>query len=564
MAIWRINRTYRNLQRMQTILNVLLKHGFGQLIRKMGLQRFLPLGKQASALSQDDTVSPLDPLTMPERLRLALEELGPTFIKFGQLLSTRPDIIPDNFIAELKKLREDNRHVPFPSIRKVVEDSLGCELESAFTVFEVEPIATASIGQVHAGILKDGEHVVVKVRRPGIETIVRNDLDILSSMAAVLAHRIEGMASFDPEGLVREFEKTILREMDFTIEAMNMHRFNENLKSETGMIIPEVYTKYSSKTVIVMEKLSGLRLENPEELRAAGHDPEVLAVEGLRVFFRQVLEFGLFHADPHPGNIIALPDGRIGLIDFGMVGRIEPQMSDHLGSLIMNIIQRDYNRMLISLRKLGFEFDELSSPELRRELMEIVELYYGRTLNKIGVGELLAKLVETIMQFNVKLPGGFLTLTRAMVISEGVGRQLYPDIDIIAISEPMIRKIVRRQHDPGKFAREIGVALSDLRHTAAILPRYTEILLQRLLKGKVRIEFSHTNLEGFYRQIEKTGNRLSFSIVVAALILGSSIIMYSRLGPFIFGYPAIGVIGYSLAAFLGFWLLINIIRSGRV
>jgi len=549
---------------MQTILNVLLKHGFGQLIRKMGLQKFLPLGKQASALSQDDTVSPLDPLTMPERLRLALEELGPTFIKFGQLLSTRPDIIPDSFIAELRKLREDNRPIPFPSIRSVLERSLGSSIDSVFAVLEMEPIATASIGQVHSGVLKSGAHVVIKVRRPGIESIVQNDLDILGSMAAVLAHRIEGMASFDPEGLVREFEKTILREMDFTVEAMNMQRFQENLKSETGMIIPRVYTELSSKTVIVMERLIGLRLENPEALRAAGHDPEKLAVEGMRVFFRQVLEFGLFHADPHPGNILALPDGRIGLIDFGMVGRLEPQMSDHLGALIMNIIQRDYNRMLISLRKLGFEFDELSSPELRRELMEIVELYYGRPLESIGIGELLAKIVETIMQFNVKLPGGFLTLTRAMVISEGVGRQLYPDIDVMKISEPMIRKIIQRQHDPAKLFKEVATALSDLRHTATVFPRYLEILMQRLLKGKVRIEFSHTNLEGFYRQIEKTGNRLSFSIVVAALILGSSIIMYSRLGPFIFGYPAIGVIGYMLAAFLGFWLLVNIIRSGRV
>jgi len=273
MAIWRINRTYRNLQRVQTILNVLLKHGFGQLIRKMGLQKLLPLGKQASALSQDDTVSPLDPLTMPERLRLALEELGPTFIKFGQLLSTRPDIIPENFIIELKKLREDNRPLPYPSILKVIEDSLDQPLKSVFKVLEEIPIATASIGQVHAGVLNNGEDVVVKVRRPGIESIVRNDLDILQTMASVLSHRIEEMASFDPEGLVREFEKTILREMDFTVEAMNMQRFQENLKSESGMKIPNVFWEYSSKSLIVMERLSGVPLENPEDLRVAGHVP---------------------------------------------------------------------------------------------------------------------------------------------------------------------------------------------------------------------------------------------------------------------------------------------------
>ncbi|MCD4655411.1 phosphotransferase, partial [bacterium] len=417
---------------------------------------------------------------------------------------------------------------------------------------------------VHSGILKTGESVIIKVRRPGIESIVKNDLGILQSFASMLAGRIEEMAQFYPEGMVREFEKTILRELDFTIEAMNMQRFRENLASEKGLFIPKVLWDLSSKTVIVMEKISGLRMEDPKLLRAAGHDPHSLAVEGMRIFLRQVLEFGLFHADPHPGNVVVMKDGRIGLIDFGMVGRLDPQMTEHLSSLIINVIKRDYERLMVSLRKLGFEFDELSSLDLRRELVQIIDLYYGLPLKNIGIGELLSKIVETILQFNVKLPSGFLTLIRAMVISEGVGRQLYPEIDVIAISKPMIIKIIRKHNDPLKLLNDLSTVFSDTIHTAKILPRYVETFFQRLLRGKLRIEFSHTNLEGFYREIEKTGNRLSFSIVVAALILGSSVIMYSRLGPFIFGYPALGVIGYMMAATLGIWLLINIIRSGRI
>lgn len=564
MSVWRINRTYRNLQRMQTILNVLLKHGFGQLIRKLGLQHLLPLGKQASALSQDDTVSPLDPLTMPERLRMVLEELGPAFVKLGQVLSTRPDLVPEHFLIELKRLREDVKPVPFPAIRKVIEDSLGTDIEQVFSQLEPSPVASASIGQVHSGVLTTGESVVVKVQRPEIETIIKNDISILHSLAGMLSGRIEGMEQFDPVGLVREFEKSILREMDFNVEAMNMERFRENLSSEKDVVIPKVYWQFSSKTIIIMEKISGIIMEDPQRLRAAGHNPKRLAVEGMRVFLRQVLEFGLFHADPHPGNVIALPDGKIGLIDFGMVGRLDPTMSQNLGSFIINIIQRDYDRLMVSLRKLGFEFDELSSHDLRRELIEIIDLYYGLPLKKIGIGELLSKIIDTIMQFNVKLPSGFLMLTKAMVISEGVGRQLYPEIDVIAISRPMIMAILKRQHDPLKLVNEFSTAVGDMRHTLTALPRYIETLLQRLLKGKLRIEFSHTNLEGFYREIEKTGNRLSFSIVVAALILGSSIIMYSKQGPFILGYPALGVIGYTMAAMMGIWLLINIIRSGRV
>jgi ubiquinone biosynthesis protein len=564
MAFWKINRTYRNLQRMQTILNVLLKHGFGQLIRQLGLHRLLPLGKRASALSQDDSVSPLDPLTMPERLRFALEELGPTFIKFGQVLSTRPDILPDNFIVELKKLREDIRPMPFPAIRKTIEDFLGDTLENAFEEFSELPLATASIGQVHTGKLKTGEAVVVKIRRPGIETIVKNDLDILHALAGILAGRIEEMARFDPKGLVREFEKTILQEMDFNVEALNMERFRENFRSEERVVIPEVYWAFSGKTVITMQRLTGLRLEDPQILQNAGHDPRELAREGIRIFLRQVLEFGFFHADPHPGNVLALPDSRIGMIDFGMVGRLDAQTSEHLGSLILNVVHKNYDRLLVSMRKLGFEFDELSSADLRREIMEIIELHYGLPLQKIGIGELLSKLIETVLRFGVELPGGFLTLTRALVVSEGVGRQLDPDIDVIAISKPMLQNILKRRRDPYKLINEAMSALQDLRHVATVFPRYVEILLLRLLRGKLRIEFSHANLENFYRVIERTGNRLSFSIVVASLILGSSIIMYSRLGPFVFGYPAIGVIGYTLAALLGIWLLINIIRSGRI
>ncbi len=564
MGFWRINRTYRNLQRIQTILNVLLKHGFGQLIRQLGLHRLLPLGKQASALSQDDSVSPLDPLTMPERLRLALEELGPTFIKFGQVLSTRPDILPESFISELKKLREDIRPMPYPGIKKAVEDFLGNPVQTAFSEFSERPIATASIGQVHSGKLITGESVVVKIRRPGIEPIIKNDLDILRTLAGVLSSRIDDMAKFDPVGLVREFERTILQEMDFNVEAMNMERFRENLKQESCVKIPRVFWQYSGKSIITMEKLNGLRMEDPSALLSAGHDPKKLAVEGMRIFLRQILEFGFFHADPHPGNMLALPDGQIGIIDFGMVGRLDSQTSEHLGSLILNILQKDYDRLLISMRKLGFDFDELSSNDLRRELMEIVEIYYGVPLKKVSIGDLLSRIIETVLKFGVGLPGGFLTLTRAMVVSEGVGRQLDPDIDVIAIGKPMIIKILKQRRNPSKMIDEAMTTLQDLRHVATVFPRYFEILILRLLRGRLRIEFSHTNLEGFYRIIEKAGNRLSFSIVVAALILGSSIIMYSRLGPFIFGYPAIGVIGYTLAALLGLWLLINIIRSGRV
>ncbi len=561
--MWRINRTYRNLQRMQNILNVLLKHGFGQIIRRLGLHRLLPLGKQASAFASDERTS-TEPLTLPERFRLVLEELGPTFIKFGQVLSSRPDIIPESFIHELKKLREDVRPLPYGIIRASVEKELNQPIPDIYEWFDPEPAAAASIGQVHFARLKTGDEVVVKVLRPGIEKIIRNDLDILIAIAGLIDRHLENLAQFDPIGLVREFEKTILKEVDFTVEAVNTERFYHNLKDDESVVIPKVYWEYSSRSVLILERLRGFPMDDFQRIEEAGLDKSRLAREGMRIFLRQILEFGFFHADPHPGNVLALPNGKIGLVDFGMVGRLDPNTDENLSSLILGILNQDYGRMVVALKGLGFEFEDVKTTQVQMELRELVEIYYGLPLKRIGISDLIMKLIESVMKYDIKVPPNFFLLTRAMVVAEGIGRQLDPTIDVVAIGKPMIVEILKRRSDPQKMMKEMLVAANEMRHCATVLPGYVETLFSKLCRGNLRIEFSHVNLETFYHEMERLGNRIAYSAILSALIIGSSLVILSDKGPLLFGMPALGMIGYALAGIVCIFLIVSIVRSGKI
>ncbi len=562
LGIWQINRTYRNLHRMQHIMNVLLKHGFGQLVRQIGLLKLLPLGRQASTLKVEETEI-VAPISLPTRFRLVLEDLGPTFIKFGQVLSSRPDLIPDEFISELKKLREEVTPLPFPAIRRQIDQELEHNFDAIFSEVEETPLAAASIGQVHSAVLSDGTKVVVKVMRPGIEKIIRNDLDILYLIARLLEKHIPELRRFDPDGLVREFEKTIFKELDFTIEALNTERFRNNFKDDPAVVVPKIFWEISRKHVLVQEKIHGAPIDNFDKLEAFGLDKAHLAREGMRIFLRQVLEFGFFHADPHPGNVLVLPDGRIGLLDFGMVGYLDPHGEENLSTLIISIIHHDYDAIISALGDLGVTFDDDMIPQLRRELQELIETYYGLPLQRIGLSDVISRLIHLSSEFGITIPSYFLMLSRAMVVAEGVGRQLDPDIDIFAIGQPMIADILKRKSSPRKVASDSLRTLMEIKRVAAGLPNQLNSIMKKLIRGRIRIEFAHVGLEPLSKELERLGNRLVFGMVIAALILGSSIIMMADKGPLLFGYPMPGIIGFFLAGVIGLWLLFSILRSGR-
>ncbi|MBN1550345.1 phosphotransferase [bacterium] len=562
MGIWRLNRTYRNFQRMQTILNVLMKHGFGHLVRRLGLHRFLPLGKQASTLRPDDP-GVFTNTTLARRIRAVLEELGPTFIKFGQVLSSRPDLIPLEIVEELKHLRENVAPIPFHVIKQQIVHELKCSFEETFTTFNETPIGAASIAQVHSAVLKSGEEVIVKVMRPNIERTVRNDLCILEDLAGLLVKHFSDLEQFDPKGLVHQFEKTILSEMDFTIEAINTEHVRNNFEDDPEVVIPRIFWDLTRKRIITQEYIHGIAIDRIEEIREIGLDPSQIARKGMRIFLREILEHGFFHADPHPGNILVLKDGRIALLDFGMVGRLDPNSEESVSELIIGIMDHDYKKMIRSLRDLDFTFREEDIRAVRLELRTLVETYYGLPLGRIGLSEIFCKLIYVIRQYKVKVPTDFLMLSRAVVVAEGIGRQLDPTIDVFEIGKPIIKEILRHRSDPRKLAKDGLVLLWDLKRLTRDFPNQLNGILKKILTGKLRFEFSHENLQTLYREMEKVGNRIAGGLIIASLVIGSAIIITKSDGPLIFGYSALGTAGLFIAGFAIVLFVISIFRSNR-
>jgi len=497
-------------------------------------------------------------------MRLALEELGPTFIKLGQLLSTRPDIIPKEYIDELKKLQDKVPSVPVAEIRDQISKELGVPVEEVAEAFDPQPIAAASIAQVHRGRLKSGEDVVFKVRRPGIQKIIETDLDILSGLAHLAESHISALELYDPVGLVKEFRRTIYREMDFSREGSTIDRFAVNFEDDPTIYIPKVFWDFTGETVLTLEFVPGIKVTDFEALEAAGFDLKTIARNGATAFLRQVFEYGLFHGDPHPGNVFILPEHTICMLDYGMVGRLSEDLKIELTELLLALLQRDVERIISQLLYSGELIDEADLKSLKRDLSEFIEDYYDILLQDIKVGKLLIDFIEILTQHHIKFPADLLLLARALIAMEGLGRQLDPEFNMINHVRPFAEKIVRDRMGPTNISREFGKALQAYGSLAKNLPRDVKEFINRINRNKFKIDLEHRGLDKLVSDLDKSSNRLSFSMLIAALIIGSSLIMQTDKGPLLFGFPVLGFLGYSAAALLGLWLAIAILRSGRL
>jgi len=558
----RFNRNIRTIRRYRTILGILIKYGFGQFVEQLNINYYLELGRKIVTLGT--APKEIERLGQPQRMRLALEELGPTFIKLGQLLSTRPDLIPREYLDELKKLQDKVPSVPTEQIRIEVESELGYPLEELFAHFEAQPEAAASVAQVHRGRLHDGEEVVFKIRRPGIVKVIETDLDILMGLAYLVEHHLPGGDLYDPVGLVKEFRRTIHRELDFTREARTIERFTTNFKDDETVHIPRVHWEYCGETVLTMEYVSGIKVNDIERLNAEGYDLKLIADRGASAFLRQVLEFGLFHGDPHPGNIFILPGDTICMLDYGMVGRINEEIKDQLVDLLMAVLQRDVDRIVSQLLYSGELTDDSNLKALKRDLGEFIEDYYEIPLQEIKVGKLLADFVEILTHYRIRFPADLMLLARALVAMEGLGRQLDPDFNMITHVRPFLERLVKERLTPTNLSREMLRVVQAYGSLARHLPRDIKEFINRVNRNKFKIDLEHRGLEKLITDLDKASNRLSFSLLIAALVIGSSLIMQTDKGPLIFGFPVLGFLGYSVAGFLGLWLAIAILRSGRL
>lgn len=558
----RINRNIRSIRRYRNILGILIKYGFGHVVEQLNINYYLELGRKIVTLGS--APKEIERLTQPERLRLAMEELGPTFIKLGQILSTRPDVLPHEYIEEFGKLQDKIPSIPLSDVLQQVEAELGAPTADFFAEFSNLPLAAASIAQVHRGRLLSGEEVVIKVRRPGIEGTIETDLDILAGLAYLVEHHIPHAGILDPVGVVKEFRRTLKREMDFTREGRTIDRFAANFAKDPTVYTPKVYWEYTSQRVLTMEYVDGVKISQLYEQPDEGYDPRTVAANGATAILKQVLVHGLFHGDPHPGNLFVLSDNRVCFIDYGMVGRLDDDLKFLLVDLLMGVLQRDVDRIIALLLYSNDLSDEVDLKGLKRDLSEFIDTYYELDLKEINAGRLLTEFVEILTSYRIRFSPDLMLLAKALITIEGIGRQLDPEFNMIGHLRPFMEKVVRDRVNPAALSKELLRVTQSYGALAKTLPRDIKEFINRINRNKFKIDLEHRGLEKLITDLDKSSNRISFSMLIAALIIGSSLIMQTNKGPMLFGFPILGFLGYSIAGFLGLWLAIAILRSGRL
>jgi len=556
----KINRNIRSIRRYWDIVRVLSQYGFDNALEMLGLSDMAARGRH---LFRRGTLD-LSRYSSAERMRMALEELGPTFVKLGQILSTRPDIIPAAFVVEFEKLQDHVASFSFDDLRAQIESELGASVEELFEVIDHDPLAAASIAQVHRARLKSGEEVVVKVRRPGVVKLVESDISAMMALAQLAERHISGSELYEPVAVMREFARTIRREMDFSREGHTIEKFRDNFKSTHWMHFPHVYWSHSSRGVLTMEYIDGIKVSDLTSLQKAGLDRKVIAQRGADAFLEMVLKHGFFHGDPHPGNVFILPENRICLLDYGIVGRIDESLTSFLSDIIIAIVNRDMDQVISLLLFAGDISDSLDIRSLKRDLSHFVDGYYEVPLSDIEVGRMLLEFIEIITLYNIRIQPDLMLLAKSLVIVEGMGRSLNPDFDMVEHVRPFMEKALRRKMSPKNIYKDLSMVLSSYTSLARNLPRDLKEIINRLNRNKFKIDLEHRGLDKFNADFDRSMNRLSSSLILAALIIGSSIIMQTEKGPQFLGFPVLAFMGYVVAGLLGLWLVYAIIRSGRM
>ncbi|PLX91763.1 MAG: ubiquinone biosynthesis protein UbiB [Desulfuromonas sp.] len=557
-----LNRNLRSLNRYREILGVLVSHGFGHVLDELNLDYYIELGRRL--VKRDPRKQELEKLPPQVRLRMALEELGPTFIKLGQILSARPDILPASYITELNKLQNDVSPVDIASIETLIHNELGAPVATVFGHFSRHPVAAASIAQVHHANLLDGTPVAVKVRRPDIERLIETDLDILESLSTLLENHTDSEQLFSPREIIREFRRTIYRELDFTKEGHTLERFRDNFSDNPAASVPQVHWQLTTDAVLTMSYIDGIKISDTASLKKAGHDLKQLAHTGANAFLDQVLRYGLFHADPHPGNIFVLPDSTLCFIDLGMVGHVDDVLRQQLVSLLLGIFKRDTDLLVSVMLSERDRSKEINISRLKRDLSEFIDDYYQVPLEHINFFKLITEFIDLMRRHHIKFPADLMLLAKAMVTIEGIGRQLDPGFNLIEHIKPTAAELMQNRFSASHISKETSQVVRSYLDIIKTLPQELKELLLRFNSNNFKIDLEHRGLEKLITDLDKASNRLSFSFIIGSLIIGSSLIIQTDSGPHLFGFPALGLLGYGFAAALGLWLALGILRSGRL
>ena len=546
----------RNLKRASDIVAVLVRYGWGRYVERSRWKDFLPSAPRDAAAGLSDA----------QRLRLVLEELGPTFVKFGQLLSVRQDLFPEDVIAELQKLQDAVPPFPPAQARRIIEEELGRPVAELFSAFDDAPLAAASIAQVHPATLADGTKLIVKVQRPAIEQVIHADLEILFACARLLHDHVPESRRYDPLGLVEEFADTIVKELDFRLEGHNAERFAENFKDDPSVHGPAIFWEFSTKRVLTQERSAGRRAApgypaDPEERRRLA---ETLA----RLFLTQLFEHGFFHGDPHPGNVFVMDDGRVCFHDFGIVGRLSPRDQENLRQLVLAVVTRDAEAMAELYIDMGVAPPGIDRDAFVRDLGKSLEQYYAVSSRAYSFGEILRQFVRIGQRHQIRMPREWLLVVKVFMLIESQATALDPEFSMIAALQRYTPRMLGQQLLPDLSGMSALVksyrALAMLRSLTLKLPDLLMRALRQLQQGEATLRIRHERIEELESHIDRASNRLSFSLLIAAVVIASSIVVTTHLEPHFEGIPLLGLIGYGLAAVLGLWWAVAILRSGKL
>ena len=549
-----------HMRRYSEIVTVLVRYGFVDVVHALHLTSYLAAGRRVlSALGRDGHTE----LSRPARIRLALEALGPTFIKFGQALSTRADLLPQDVISELTLLQDSAPPLAVGAAERAIEEAFGRPSGELFAEFCPEPVAAASIAQVHVATLHSGDVVAVKVRRPGIEAIIEADLAILADLAALAERYVPDAILYSLPELVEEFARTIRREQDLSREGRLIERVAGQFAGDPTVAYPAICWPLTTPAVLTMEFLEGVKLSAVGTEEAADVDPRVVARRGADVILKQILVHGLFHADPHPGNVLVLPGDVVAFVDFGIVGRLNRRMREQLAETILAVSRRDSERLAEIVANIAAPLRPVDMAELARDIDEMLDVYADLSLGDLSLGTVLRSVTGAMSRHRLKLPADLLLLIKAVTTIEAVGRRLDPSFKMVEHASPLVEYLIRQKHTPAALAYRTASTGHEALSALRTLPQDLAEITRKARTDGLRIQFVHRNLDYFIREMDRSSNRLSFAIVIAAVVIGSAVVMHAG-GSAFPGPPMLGLAGFIVAGVLGIGLAIGIVRSGRL
>ncbi len=544
-------------ERSKTIISILVKNGFDHIVNTMGIEKYI---KFSVPEESQETVR----LSRHERIRKSVEELGPTFIKMAQILSCRPDLIPSDLVDEFSKLQDSVEPMPFEQIRPRFMEEFGKDVDEIFDG-ELILIASASLGQVYKGRLKSGEEVAVKVLKPGVEEIIHSDCIIMYSLASMFEEKLHSYGLDSPKKILQEFEKTIKKELDYNIEALNLKRFAKNFEEDERIVVPKLYEEFSGTTVLTMEFIDGIKISRIDMLEEAGIDPKEAAKTGFDLVCEQIFEYRFFQADPHPGNIFALPDGRISFVDFGMMGSISERDRKEFIDMIYYIQKGEEEKAALCILKLAkVENDDLDRDAFAKDMGDVIRTYFYSSLKNIKIKNLIDDISDLICQHKVYFKESNYLLMKALFTIEGVVTTLDPDFCVTEEIKPFIIRFYKKNFSLSALFSRASELPKEMNDFLMQFPGDIKAVAEKMKSGKLKIEFQHMGLEEMEESIEKSANRLSISVIAATILVVSTLLLLAETPSPFFDFPVLGFIGFVTGIVMTVMLIYSIYKKGRL